>query len=149
MQSMFVDGDRVAIETRLTLLQPDAARQWGRMSAAQMLAHCAAALETPLGERRERQSLLGRVMSPFIRSSVFGQAPFRRNTPTDAQCIIADQREFAEEQRRLLEKIRRFCDRGPSAADQRVHSFFGSLTGPEWGRFVYKHLDHHLRQFGS
>ena len=149
MQNMFVDGDRVAIETRLALLRPDAARQWGRMSAAQMLAHCAAALEAPLGERRERQCLLGRVMTPFIRSAVFGQAPLRRNTPTDAPCVITDQREFVEEQRRLMEKVRRFCDRGPSAADQQVHSFFGSLTGQEWWRFVYKHLDHHLRQFGS
>ena len=149
MQNMFVDGDRVAIETRLSLLHPGAARQWGRMSAAQMLAHCAAALETPLGERRERQCLLGRVMTPFIRSSVFGEAPLRRNTPTDAACVIHDEREFVEEQRRLMEKVRRFCDRGPSAADQQVHSFFGSLTGQEWGRFVYKHLDHHLRQFGS
>jgi len=30
-----------------------------------------------------------------------------------------------------------------------VHAFFGSLTGAEWGVSTYKHLDHHLRQFGA
>ena len=98
---------------------------------------------------RRRRSLLGRVIAPFVRSSVFGEAPLRRNTPADADCVIVDERDFLAEQRRLLEKLARFCDRGPAAADRRVHSFFGRLSGQEWGRFVYKHLDHHLRQFGG
>jgi len=149
MQNMFNSTDRTAIEERLAALQPGAPRQWGKMSAAQMLAHCAVALETPLGERRETQSLLGRLLTPFVRSSVFGDAPLRRNTPTDAACVVSDERVFLEERRRLLDKITRFCDQGPSAAHQRAHSFFGSLTGHEWGRLVYKHLDHHLRQFGG
>ncbi len=149
MQNMFNAADRVAIERRFNGLHPGSPRQWGTMSAAQMLAHCAVALETPLGERQEKQSLMGRLIAPFVRASVFGAAPLRRNTPTDADCVIVDEREFVEEQRRLLEKVARFCEQGPSAADRRVHSFFGSLSGQEWGRFVYKHLDHHLRQFSG
>ncbi len=149
MQNMFNEEDRAAIEKRFKVLPPDSSRQWGKMNPAQMLAHCAVALEAPLGDRHEKQLLLGRLMAPFVRSWVFGGAPLRRNTPTDADCIIVDERDFLDEQRRLLEKIGQFCDRGPAAADQRVHSFFGRLSGQEWGRLVYKHLDHHLRQFGG
>ena len=98
---------------------------------------------------RRRESIIGRLIAPFVRSSTFGEQPLPRNTPTDPDCVIVDEREFLTEQRRLLEKLTRFCDRGPSAADRRIHSFFGALSGQDWGRFVYKHLDHHLRQFGG
>ncbi len=149
MENMFNVADRVAIERRFAALQPDSPRQWGSMTPAQMLAHCAVALETPLGQREETQSLLGRVITPFIRSSIFGEAPLRRNTPADGWSVITDEREFAAERRRILAALALFCERGPAGADQRSHSFFGRLSGPEWGRFVYKHLDHHLRQFGG
>jgi hypothetical protein len=149
VENMFDEGVRTAIERRLTALQPGCARQWGKMTAAQMLAHCAAALDTPLGERREAQTILGRLIGPFVRSSVFGDTPLQRGVPTDKELVVADNRDFFEEQRRLLEKLTTFCDRGPAGADGQVHSFFGRLSGQDWGRFVYKHLDHHLRQFNG
>ena len=149
MQNIFNSEDRTAIERRFTELEPAAQRQWGKMNVAQMLAHCAVTLETPLGERQEKRSLIGRLIGPLVRASVFGAAPLRRNTPTDAHCVIVDERQFLEEQRRVLATLARLCDRGPSAADQRLHSFFGRMSGQDWGRLIYKHLDHHLRQFGG
>jgi hypothetical protein len=149
MENMFNEVDRAAIARRFKALQPGCTRQWGRMSAAQMLAHCAVTLEAPLGERREKQTLLGRLISPFVRSSFLGKKPLPRNIPTDLEFVIADDRDFLQEQRRLDEVLTRFCHRGPAGANGQVHSFFGRLAGQEWGRFVYKHLDHHLRQFGG
>ena len=113
MQSLFNDEDRATLESRFRVLRPDSPRQWGKMNAAQMLAHCAMAFEAPLGDRHEAQALLGRLIAPFVRSSTFGAAPLRRNTPTDAGCVIVDERDFLEEHRRLLARLRRFCDRGP------------------------------------
>jgi hypothetical protein len=55
MQNIFNSEDRAAIEKRLTGLQPAAQRQWGKMNAAQMLAHCTVTLETPLGERHQKR----------------------------------------------------------------------------------------------
>jgi len=34
-----------------------------------------------------------------------------------------------------------------SAPDRK--SLLGRLKGEEWGRMMWKHLDHHLRQFGA
>ena len=149
MQNLFDPADRDALLRRLSGLQPFSPRQWGKMNAAQMLAHCAAALEIACGDRVKKQALIGRVLAPFVRPAVLGEKPLGRNAPTDPEFRIAGDRDFAAEQKRLAALVERFCSRGPSAADGLVHGFFGRLSAEEWGRLMYKHLDHHLRQFSS
>ena len=149
MQNLFDPADRDAIVNRLSNLQPTSSRQWGKMNIAQMLAHCAVALEVPCGDRVKTQALLGRVLAPFVRSSVLGEKPFSHNAPTDPDFRIAGDHDFAIEHKRLADLVARFCDRGASSADGVVHSFFGRLSGEQWGRLMYKHVDHHLRQFGA
>jgi Protein of unknown function (DUF1569) len=148
MENMFNAADRAALQHRLSRLQPSSRRQWGKMNAAQMLAHCAAAMEMACGDRQKKQAFLGKLITPFIRSTVLGPKPLRRNSPTDPDLLIADEREFAAERQRLSTLVDRFCQAGPDAAGRQIHSFFGRFNGEEWGRLVYKHLDHHLRQFG-
>ena len=148
MENMFNEEDRAALQQRLNRLQPSSARQWGRMNAAQMLAHCAAAMEMACGDRQRKQAFLGRLVTPFIRSTVLGPKPLGRNSPTDPDLVIAEERDFAAESRRLSALVDRFCQAGPEAAGRQIHSFFGRFSGEEWGRLTYKHLDHHLRQFG-
>ena len=62
---------------------------------------------------------------------------------------MTDPRDFAKERARLVAIVKRFGEAGASAADGRMHSFFGRLKGDEWGVLMHKHLDHHLRQFGA
>jgi hypothetical protein len=148
MENMFNAADRAALEQRLSRLQPTSARQWGTMNAAQMLAHCAAAMEMACGDRQKKQTFLGKLVTPFIRSTVLGPKPLGRNSPTDPDLVIAEDRNFAAESQRLSTLVDRFCQVGPNAAGRQTHSFFGRFSGEEWGRLTYKHLDHHLRQFG-
>jgi hypothetical protein len=149
MQNLFDAADRDAILRRLAALQPTSARQWGKMNIPQMLAHCAAAMEIPCGDRVKKQALIGRVLAPFVRSSVLGDKPFSHNAPTDPDFRIVDERDFSTERQRLAALIDKFCTRGPTAVDGVVHSFFGRLNADQWGRLMYKHLDHHLRQFNA
>ena len=149
MENLFNPQDRGAIDRRLSALQPTSPRQWGKMAAPQMLAHCSAALEIACGDRVKKQSLVGRVLAPFVRSTVLGEKPFSRNGPTDPDFKIVDERNFAIEHARLTALLDRFCSQGSSSADGLVHSFFGRLSGNDWGRLMYKHLDHHLRQFSA
>ena len=149
MKSLFEPADRESLLKRLEALQPDSARQWGKMDTAQMLCHCAIALETGTGDRPMKQKLIGKLLMPFIRKSIFGEKPFSRNSPTDPSFVVTNEREFAAERNRLQELIRRFVERGPSAAAQSTHAFFGRMTGQEWGQLMYKHIDHHLQQFGA
>lgn len=118
------------------------------MNAAQMVTHCARALETGTGDRPMKQKFLGRIITPFIRSSIFGAKPFGRNSPTDPSFVVSDERDFLAERQRLLDLIDRLVERGPAAAASQTHAFFGKLSGEEWGELMYKHSDHHLQQFG-
>jgi hypothetical protein len=149
MKNLFEPNDRDALLGRLSRLQSSSSRQWGKMNVAQMLAHSSAALEVACGDRIKTQRLLGRVLAPFVRSAVLGDKPFSRNAPTDPDFRIADERDFEKEKARLASLVARFYSRGPSAVEGVVHSFFGRLTADQWGRLMYKHLDHHLRQFGA
>ena len=149
MQNLFNPEDRDALLRRLSGLQPSSVRQWGKMNGAQMLAHCSVTLEVACGDRIKTQRLFGRVLAPFVGSSVLGAKPFTRNAPADPDSKIGDERDFEKEKARVASLVDRFFSRGPANAEGLVHSFFGRLTGDQWGRLMYKHLDHHLRQFGA
>lgn len=148
MKTLFRPADRESLSHRLARLESGAMRQWGRMDPAQALHHCALLLEVAAGGRKARQGFLGKLVAPFILGRVLGAKPFRRDAPTDPACVVSDPRDFEAERTRLATLIDQFVRRGPQAAAGTVHSFFGRLSGEEWGRLMFKHLDHHLRQFG-
>jgi len=149
MKSLFDPSDRDALVGRLNTLQPEAARQWGKMDPAQMLCHCAQALETGTGDRPMKQKLIGKILGPLVRSAALGEKPFGKNGPTDPTFVVSGERDFAKERTRLLGLIDRLVERGPDAAARQTHAFFGKLSGQQWGELMYKHIDHHLRQFGG
>jgi hypothetical protein len=148
MQTLFDSSDRQSILARVGALEPSLPRQWGKMNVPQMLAHCSAALETGTGDRPMKQALIGKILAPFITKTVLGEKPMRKNSPTDPTFVMNDERNFEVERERLKDLIQRFAAGGAPAAAKWTHSFFGKLSGEEWGRLMYKHLDHHLQQFG-
>ena len=95
-----------------------------------------------------KQKLIGKILMPFFRKSILGEKPFSRNSPTDPSFIVADEREFSTERQQLVDLIAKFVERGSDAAGKETHAFFGAMTGQEWGETMYKHIDHHLQQFG-
>lgn len=149
MKSLFQPPDRDDILTRLDHLRPECTRQWGKMDPAQMLYHCAQAIETATGDRPMKQAFLGKLLMPFFRSSILGPKPFSRNSPTDPTFVASGEKDFSAERTRLVGLIHRFVERGEAAAAKETHAFFGRMTGEEWGELMYKHIDHHLRQFGE
>ena len=149
MQTLFEPAARENVHARLGKIRPDSARQWGRMSSAQMFAHCANALEVAAGDSPRKQALIGKIFAPFVRKKLLGEEPFPKDSPTDPTFVIRDERDFEAEKARLVAVLGRFCERGPEHAGRQTHSFLGRLSGDEWGVMMYKHLDHHFRQFGA
>ena len=78
-----------------------------------------------------------------------GMSSTQRNMPTDKSLIVSDDRSFAAEQQRLLDRVGQFSEGGPDGCTPHPHSFFGFMTPIEWATMGYKHLDHHLRHFGA
>lgn len=150
MKHLFEAASVEEVKARLGRLGPGNQRLWGTMSASQAVAHCAAGLEMALGDTLPPRSLMGRVLGRIIKPMAIGnEKPFRRNSPTAPELVVVDERELDTERTRLLGMIDRFASGGPAGCTTHPHTFFGRLTPQEWAVLMYKHLDHHLRQFGA
>ena len=117
------------------------------MDVAQMMAHCSAALEMASGKLVAKRTLLGWIVGPRVRHVLTDDSPFPRNSPTakELKVRICD---FTREHERLKQCVRQFHHGGESQCTRHPHPFFGKITPLEWSTGMYKHLDHHLKQFG-
>jgi hypothetical protein len=149
MQNLFQTEAVDEIISRIDKLTPTTERQWGKMDVAQMMAHCSAAMEMASGKINPPRLLIGRVLGPIFKSIYTNEKPFSQNNPTDKALVVADPRDFQREQERLKVCVRQFHDGGEAKCTRNPHPFFGSLSPQDWARGMYKHMDHHLRQFGA
>lgn len=150
MKTLFEPAVAAEVKVRLQNLRPDTPRQWGTMNAAQAVAHCSGGMEMALGDTRPRRVLAGRIFGGIVKRLALGNdAPMRRNTPTVPEIVVADRRKLDDERLRLSGLIDRFAAAGPAGCTTHPHAFFGRLTPQQWAELMYKHLDHHLRQFGA
>jgi Protein of unknown function (DUF1569) len=150
MKNLFDPTAAAEVKARLLKLRPESERQWGTMNPAQAVAHCCGGMQMALGETRPKRMMIGRLLGGLIKRLALGNdEPMRRNTPTVPEIVVADARELDTERQRLLGMIDRFTAGGPAGCTTYPHSFFGRLTPEQWAVLMYKHLDHHLRQFGA
>jgi hypothetical protein len=149
VKNLFEPSSVAEIKARIERLEPDCERQWGTMTAAQMLAHCSAWMEMAAGLKNPPRSFVGRIFGKMAKKSVLGEGPIRRNMPTEKSLVMQDERNFVAEQQRLLDWVDRFSAGGPDQCTSHPHCFFGYMTPLEWAIMGYKHLDHHLIQFGE
>ena len=149
MKNLFQPERVSEIKARIAKLQPSAERQWGSMTAPQMLAHTALAVQMATGELKLPRVMIGRVLGPVIRSMALkDDAPMRKNSPTMPSIVVSDERDLDVERAKLLKLIDQFVAGGPNKCTTHPHSFFGKLDAEQWAILMYKHIDHHLRQFG-
>ena len=149
MTNLFDAATVEEVKERLAKLRPDNERLWGKMTAAQALAHCSAALEDAVGLRFPKRRFMGRLVGPLAKKSIiYDEKPMHRNSPSDKSLLVTDERDFEVERQRLRGLIDRFVEGGPESCTKHPHSFLGRLTPVEWAAMMYQHLTHHLRQFG-
>jgi len=149
MKNLFDPITLGEVQARLAQLRPDSESIWGKMTVAQAVAHCSASMEWAVGEKRPPRMFVGRILGAIVKPFVFkDDEPMRRNSPTSKDLIVGDDRSLDVERARLSGLIDRFGKGGRSACTAHPHSFFGRLTPEQWAILMYKHLDHHLRQFG-
>ena len=140
------------VKRRIMGLHPESERRWGKMPLALVLAHCTSGLQMAMGTiNPKRAPFPANVIGPLIKPLVFGDdKPIRRNSPSSPELFTADpsQCEFERERTQLIEAIDSFVSTGAVCCSQHPHPFFGPLKPQQWAILMYKHVDHHLRQFG-
>lgn len=149
MQNLFDKPVYDEIISRINKLTPASVAQWGKMNVAQMLAHCKEAFRVPLSNKKMTAPLLMRLIGRLMKAKLYNDSPWKKNLPTAPNFIIKDERDFEKEKKELLELINQFCSAGPSGVGKFPHPFFGKFTPEQWGMSMYKHLDHHFRQFAA
>ncbi len=148
MKNLFDKDCYTEITQRMNALTANNQRKWGKMEVAQMLAHCKEAFYVPLSEDKMPRSFLGLLVGWMIKHKLHNDEPWKKNLPTAPNFIIKDQRDFDKEKSALMSLVDRFHNGGPENAGRFPHPMFGTFTKEQWGRAMYKHLDHHLQQFG-
>ena len=148
MKNIFVAEVSKEVEERINKLTPQTQAQWGEMDVAQMLAHCCVTYEM-IDEKHPKATGLKKILlSLFVKPIVVSQKPYKKNSRTAPVFIIADEREFVKEKKRLVAYITETQKLGEAYFEGKESNSFGSLTAKEWNNSFYKHLDHHLTQFG-
>ncbi|MBV8904466.1 MAG: DUF1569 domain-containing protein, partial [Acidobacteriia bacterium] len=129
MKNLFDATVANQIKTRLGKLEPESERRWGKMTAAQMLAHCSVSMQWAVGELTpEKGALPVRLMGRLVKPMVFrNEEPLRKNSPTAKSLIVADDRDFGKERDRLSGLIDKFRAGGAEGCTKKPHSFFGKM----------------------
>lgn len=147
MPSLFTPIDTQAILDRLERATPSTQRHWGKMTVAQMLKHAQQPLRVAVGELPLKRGLMGLLFGKLAKKKLLDPKPWGHGMPTAPQFVVKGEPDFSTEKQKLTELVQRFSS-GPSAIAEKNHPFFGPMTVDEWDRLQWRHLDHHLRQFG-
>lgn len=137
------------LTARLARLEPTTPRQWGTMTAHEMLCHLADAFAVALGERRASRAdgWFSRTVVKWI--ALHTSMPWPHGVPTrpevDPKRSGTAPADFERDRARVVDSLRRFVADG---AQYGGHPGFGAMTRDEWMLWGYGHMDHHLRQFG-
>lgn len=135
---------------RINTLQNSTPAKWGKMNIAQMLAHCSVTYEMIYTDKHPKPNfLLGLMLKSFVKKHVVNDQPYKPNLRTAPAFIIADEKDFENEKKGLIEYIEKTQSLGENAFNGKESLSFGKLTSNEWNNMFYKHLDHHLKQFGA
>lgn len=128
----------------------DSKAGWGKMNAGQMLKHVADNAEMEFGDTHLSRRFIGRLIGRLVVNQIVkDDKPNAKNQPTHPKMIIKGEVNFSKEKERVLKLVARLGIVDAAEFENRVHPFFGKMKSKEWSIWIYKHLDHHLRQFGA
>ena len=135
---------------RINKLTPDSQGEWGKMDVSRMLAHCCVTYEMVYepDKHPKPNPIMRLILKLFVKKVVTGEKPFKKNSPTAPQFIMKSDKDFDVERSRLVAYIEKTQQLGEAEFDGKESVSFGILNKTEWNNMFYKHLNHHLTQFG-
>ena len=146
MKSALDDAARRELGDRILRLRFDRTPSWGRMDAARMVVHLSDSLRMAFGELIVAPRRLPLRFTPLKQLCVYW-VPIPKGAPTAPELIArqpGDWDSTVSELQALLDRLAETT----AATRWPAHPAFGKLTGKQWGVLIYRHMDHHLRQFG-
>ncbi len=149
MKSIFDEKAYNEVLERLDHLSKDSQSKWGKMTVSQMLTHCQKPIKLALGEETvQKPNVFMKLMITFFKSSLYNDKPWKQGLPTAKEFIITEDKDFEDAKQNLKELVSRMHSNEDHFKPSKDHPVFGTMDYWMWGQSAYKHLDHHLKQFG-
>lgn len=150
MKNIFSQSVSEEMIQRIDALEPNTKPKWGKMSVSQMLAHCNVTYELTYENKHPKPKGFKKwLLKTFIKKIVVSEKPFKKNGRTAPVFLITNDKEFEIEKTRLINYIKKTQQLGATHFNGKMSHSFGKLSTEEWNNMFYKHLDHHLNQFGK
>jgi len=147
MKTIFDQTTRDELISRIKTLDDNSTAQWGKMNVYQMLKHCTLWEDMMTGKTVYKRALIGRIFGKIaLKGMVKDDNPLRRSTPTIPELIITGNGDIAAEKAKWIAQLE---DYAHFSDPDLMHPFFGKMMVEHIGYLVYKHSDHHLRQFNG
>ncbi len=148
--NLFNATKRAELIARVNLLTPESKALWGKMSVGEMLCHCLDGSKMALGEipPTDRSNIFTRSIVKFL---VVYVIPIPKGAPAPPEINPHKKgtkpQDFEKERQLLIDDINNFANLQANDFKGK-HHVFGKLTHHQWSRLGYKHINHHLKQFG-
>ena len=149
MKNIFSKEITEEVISRINTLTPETQPKWGKMNVAQMMAHCAVSYETVYTDKHPKPGAVAKFFIKLLaKNQVVSEKPYPKNGRTAPYFLITNERDFEKEKNQLIAYLHKTQELGETHFDGKESHAFGKLTKQEWNNLFYKHLDHHLTQFG-
>ena len=146
MRLLWEDTARGEILARIRALTPDRTPQWGKLTASKMVAHISDQIRMGLGDVPARRGSGALSVWP-VNYLMIHVVPWPHGAKGPVEAFTTKPATWDADIEQLFTLIGRFCDKQQERAWPE-HPLFGKLSGKDWAALSYKHLTHHLRQFG-
>ncbi|WP_299624205.1 DUF1569 domain-containing protein [uncultured Tenacibaculum sp.] len=149
MKNIFTKEITNEVISRINNLTPETQPKWGKMNVAQMMAHCAVSYETVYTDKHPKPGAVAKFFIKLLaKNQVVSEKPYPKNGRTAPYFLITNERDFEKEKNQLIAYLYKTQELGETHFDGKESHAFGKLTKQEWNNLFYKHIDHHLQQFG-
>lgn len=145
MKSIFEENTYNELLERIDNLNENSERQWGKMAVGQMAWHCQFPLKWGVENKKAGNGNL--FVKLFFKKSMYNDKSWRKNLPTSPHLKTKEDKDITAEKTKLKQLTTEF-NACKTRTEWNPHALFGKLTHEQWGQMQYKHLNHHLTQFG-
>lgn len=149
MKTIFNDHVREELIVRINSLNKEHKAEWGKMNLFQMIEHNTYWNGWILGTGKHtyKQAFIGKIFGKMaLRKMIKDETPLDKNIPTSSQFKVKETNGDIETGKLKWISLTKAYENYENPAF--IHDFFGKMTREQIGILVYKHSDHHLRQFG-
>ena len=149
MKTILDQTVRQELITRIDKLSSDLSPQWGKMAIYQMIDHMNIWNDWVFGKNNlpHQQGLFGKVLGKWmLKKDTKDDTPMAKGMPSGKGFVNKEMKKDIDElKNKWIDSVREYESFSEPFF---YHDFYGKMTREQLGIFAYKHMDHHLRQFG-